>query len=435
MRRVLTDEQELALAKRYKSGEMFYDLAKSFGIGQQTVYNTLNKLNVSKNKHRKALVEKKIIRECSDGATIKEVATHFHVSTRTIKRILSAYRERGETLILKKGRPLLGRTPLPFRKRTEPLQHIDPALVEQIYAVLKHTAFPFPEHRDKNFITRELGRLQRFTAVPDGQGVIRPWSSYGARICLPYFPNRYRAARKGELSAYDGWHSAVMLKRAIRLQLRYGAPTEPARVLRAMTLACRTPSIFRPTIAKFVYRTFCPPGGRVWDPCSGYGGRLLGAHVAGVHYIGTDVEPETIEGNRLLAESLGASHELFVSPAENFDPPRVDLVFTSPPYFDRERYSNREEQTWKKHGSTLDQWLEGFLRPVIERARHALPDGGHLVLNIADLKRREGIIPLVACTIDIACRSNFAHVQTLLMPLAAINRVAPTEPVLVFRAC
>lgn len=70
---------------------------------------------------------------------------------------------------------------------------------------------------------------------------------------------------------------------------------------------------------------------------------------------------------------------------------------------------------------------------MMERAQSALQTNGHLVLNIADLKVSKATIPLVEKTIETALATGFLQVETLLMPLAAINRKAPTEPVLVFR--
>jgi tRNA G10 N-methylase Trm11 len=160
----------------------------------------------------------------------------------------------------------------------------------------------------------------------------------------------------------------------------------------------------------------------------------MGAIAAGVHYIGTDIDHVTVDGNRRLAAAIGATDvEVIQAAAETFDAPNVDLVFTSPPYFDRERYSQADGQSWKKHGEGLDTWVDGFLRPVIQRAHKALSIDSYLVLNIDDLRERKVVIPLVARTIETAVSVGFNHVETLLMPLAAINRKSPSEPVLVFQ--
>jgi len=191
-------------------------------------------------------------------------------------------------------------------------------------------------------------------------------------------------------------------------------------------------------MAKWVYETYCLPGDRVWDPCAGYGGRLVGALAAGVLYVGTDVDPETVAGNKRLAEVLGFADraDVVLSPAEVFDPGPVDLVFTSPPYVDLERYSRREEQSWRKHGTGLNGWVDGFLRPVIKTAAWRLPVGGKLVFNVADVRRRNGkVVRLVDATVAAAVGEGFVLDERLWMPISRLNRSAEEarEPLLVFR--
>jgi hypothetical protein len=303
--------------------------------------------------------------------------------------------------------------------------------VDEVYSILVRSPFPYPEMRDNH--ARELERTRDLKMhVVDGW--LRPWSSVGCNLCSPFFPNRYKAQWKGARSAFEAWHLEKTLRWAIRFQLDQGDPVLPHRVLRAVTMQHRTPSVFRPTVARWIYQTYCHVGGRVWDPCSGYGGRLLGAHLAGVGYTGTDVDPETVKGNRELAAFLGSTAQVVQCPAERFTPPdALDLVFTSPPYFDRERYSQEAAQSWKQHGSDLDEWLEGFLVPVIRSARDALKSGCPLILNVADLKERKSVIPLVDGVMRMAVREGFSYDHTVQMPLAKLNRGDASEPMLVFR--
>lgn len=354
-------------------------------------------------------------------STIRHAAEQLGLSRRTAIRILGPG-------IAKRGRPKTKITVI-VRK---PCVEVSYEQIEEAYVCLRQAPFPYAKQLSDELTRRELLCLQRQHIVIQN-GIIHPWNHFGVRICNPFFPNRYNATWKNSMSAVMAWSDTRTMKRAIRFQLRHGDPTTPHRILRAITLLCRTPTIFKPSIAKFIYQRYTCPGAVVWDPCSGYGGRLLGAFVSGVHYVGTDVEPETIEGNRRLAEVLGARYDLFVSPAEIFEPPPVDLVFTSPPYFDREHYSESEHQSWKKHGRSLAAWIDGFLLPVIQRARRALRPGGRLILNVADLQENGKTIPVVDQTIAAALTSGFLHVETLRMPISAINRRLSSEPLLVFQ--
>ena len=438
MRRVLQTAQAQEVIARYLRGEASDKIAAHFGVSQQTVYNVVNrsKKSVRSKSRQKAVVAARVIKACSRGASVTEAALAAGVSARSVSRIINKHRAAGEVLVVRKGRPSRSQATQAIRKSPAVRSRIavDPEAVSVTYARIREIAFPFPEHVKDDQFYREVGRLRDLPTHVTSGGLIEPRSPVGVRLCSPFFPNRYKAASGVNISAFAAWSDEKVLKDAISFQLRHGDSLDAKSVLRAVTMKCRTPTIFRPGVARYIYKRFCPPGGRVWDPCAGFGGRLLGAFAAGVHYTGTDVDIATVEGNRKLAERLGANYDVIVAPAETFNPPKVNLVFTSPPYFDRERYSDNEKQTWKRYGESLGAWLEGFLRPVIERARAALSADGHLILNIADLKQKGKIVPLVSRTIALAVSSGFDHVKTLHMPLAAINRLAPTEPVLVFKA-
>jgi hypothetical protein len=106
-------------------------------------------------------------------------------------------------------------------------------------------------------------------------------------------------------------------------------------------------------------------------------------------------------------------------------------VFTSPPYFDREQYSDREDQSWMAHGSDFDVWVEGFLRPVIATAYRRSPT---LVRNVADIRKKRKSIPLVDRTIQTALAEGYTLLERVWMPLARLNRAPEKarEPLLVF---
>lgn len=362
------------------------------------------------------------------GMTMQEIADLHGVGISTVRRRLkeSGVKSRGA---------VPHKCDLMTQEAAEELLKDGNREPEEVLSILRRCEFPFPRVPDNELFKREVELVAGTDMHIDGHGNITPWSSVGTRLCSPYFPNRYRARSKGSVSPYEAWFEDKKLLGAIKFQMKVGDPVTPKRVLRAITMQHRTPSVFRPTVARCIYENYCPSGNRVrvWDPCSGYGGRLLGAFTAGVEYIGTDVEPETVEGNRRIAERLKFENcAIELSPAERFDPGPVDLVFTSPPYFDREAYSDREDQSWVKYGSGLEAWLEGFLRPVV-RTSHKRSK--ILILNIADIRSGGVLVPLVDSTIRVAEEEGFEFSEKLWMPLARLNRSPEqaVEPILVFR--
>lgn len=428
-------ERDREIVRRYSDGKNgVREIARAVGVSVRAVYGAIERAGITKRADGRALAAARLVDTCKRGGRVKDTAARLGISESTAGRILKERRGQGVTINSRKGRPPAFEKSVPIVAPVirVAVVAVDDAEIDRAVADLLRAPFPFPMHLTGGETLDEIEKLRAVRMTLDAGHVIRPLSLYGLRLCKPFFPHRYKATSRGVISAFDSWRSEVALRRAVRFQLEHGDPVAPHRVLRAITLRSRTPTIFRPGIARFIYQRYCPAGGLVWDPCSGYGGRLLGAFAAGVRYIGTDVDAATVEGNRSLARAVGFDADVRLCGAEDFAPPSVDLVFTSPPYFDRERYSDHEQQSWKRHGGSLDAWIAGFLRPVIQRAWDALPVSGCLVLNVADLKERSVELPIVRRTIETAREIGFDHTETLRMPLAAINRKAPTEPVLVF---
>ena len=104
---------------------------------------------------------------------------------------------------------------------------------------------------------------------------------------------------------------------------------------------------------------------------------------------------------------------------------RVDLVFTSPPYFAKEIYSDDPEQSAIKF-NTFDTWVEGFLRPTLETAVEYLAPNRYLLWNIADAKFGNQMLPLEKVSCDILESLGMKHIGVLKMVLAQMpggNRI------------
>lgn len=366
------------------------------------------------------------------GMTVQELAEAYGVGRSTVNRRLNLAstkrRKRGPRVraytleaaeAMLGGFDLLGWQMLSEGKKDEGVQ--------RVLGILRKAPFPFPPEPTLDRVRGVLDKIRGADQGTEGDTLTsRSWM--GTPVCGPFFPNRYKARNLGKPSAYHAWHDDKELVKAIRFQLDHGDPVVPHRILRAVQFRVRTPTVFRPLVARWVYENYAKPGERVWDPCMGYGGRVLGAVAAGVEYTGTDVEPETVAGNQKIADLLKYPVDIHCYPAEEFVPPEVGLVFTSPPYFTQELYAGGQDQSWRRYGDSFQAWVEGFLRPVIRSSGGA----HHLVLNVADLRRGKKVIPLVNTTIQVAEEEGFKHTRTVQMPLPSINRVGASEPLLIF---
>ncbi len=125
----------------------------------------------------------------------------------------------------------------------------------------------------------------------------------------------------------------------------------------------------------------------------GFGGRLLGAITSNnvMEYVGCDPSVKTYEGLVKMVKNLshikdGFKAELNNCGSEEFvENKKFDLVFTSPPYFDTEKYSDEETQSYKKFPK-YELWINGFLKPMIENSISMLKNNGYFIINVANVK-------------------------------------------------
>lgn|GEM_PF-1897294 len=216
---------------------------------------------------------------------------------------------------------------------------------------------------------------------------------------------RLRTPKANVPSAWEKWHDDDMRLRVCRrfLRLKGVDRVDNANIRLALHMTGATPAQFKPGVAKAVYDL--TGAKRVLDFSMGWGDRLAGFCASSAeHYLGIDPNPDLHPLYQQQVALYGGGSKTFdirYAAAEDAELPTgsFDLVFTSPPYFGMERYAegtgNESAQSWSRY-PTSEQWLEGFLRPVITRSWAALRPGGVLAINLADITHHREQYPLCA---------------------------------------
>lgn len=106
-------------------------------------------------------------------------------------------------------------------------------------------------------------------------------------------------------------------------------------------------SIFDPVLCEIAYRWWCPRGGTIVDPFAGGSVRGVVAGKLGYNYHGVELRNEQVEANREQnTDILGGSKNVTWTQGDSTKPeswsniPAADFVFTCPPYYDLEVYSD-----------------------------------------------------------------------------------------------
>jgi len=195
-------------------------------------------------------------------------------------------------------------------------------------------------------------------------------------------------------------------------------------------------SNFRPTAAKTIYENFGGDG-TIWDMSCGWGGRLLGFLSAKntKHYIGTEPSTKTFEGLLKIKKDfsyLGKQVDIYCKGSEVFKPKKesLDLCFTSPPYFDTEKYAHEDTQSFIKY-PTQTKWVNGFLRKTIENCYSGLKENGYMLINIANTPKYKFIEEE---TVNISNDLGFKQEDTVQLTLSSVMGAGyKYEPIFVFK--
>lgn len=144
--------------------------------------------------------------------------------------------------------------------------------------------------------------------------------------------------------------------------------------------------------ARILIRKYAGKGGRVLDPCHGWGGRLTAAMMEDVaEYVGFDPSPYAHKGVAEIFTTFEPYCEtknvrLLEQPFEDgeLEDGHFDFALTSPPYFDVEKYEGAETSTARY--SKYELWRDGFYTQLIRKTYSALRQGGVFCLQVGSQK-------------------------------------------------
>lgn len=314
--------------------------------------------------------------------------------------------------------------------------------VEKLFTYWRDKGFPNYNKKDYNK-ENEYNKLKKFDESNIFDNGYLKQTMHSCGFLWTYFPHWVQVRCGGETnSLLENWEDDNKLKTLIRKtykwQLKHGNGKFTINRLRQnakVYMNKQSVSNFRPTVAKYIYNNFAKDG-VVWDMSCGWGGRLFGFLASeSKKYIGTEPSLLTYEGlNKLKTDYnyINKEIELHKIGSEEFipKPESLDLCFTSPPYFNTEKYSLEDSQSYIKF-PTKEKWTEGFLRKTIKNCHVGLKHGKHMLINIANVKGYEN---LEEVTVKIAQQEGFYLEDTYKLILSSIaGKGIKTEPIFIFK--
>lgn len=295
--------------------------------------------------------------------------------------------------------------------------------------------FPFPAIPSDKRLASDVSRIRAYE--PNGKDL--SIDNAGLGTCSAYMPHRFEARNvNADFSAVGAFMDDLRLRKALRFCLRGKSPDMTRKGLRStLTALNRTPTNFRPVVARTLVERYSPQGGVVFDPCAGWGGRLMGTLAAGRKYVG--VEPYTKTADALfrlggrLCEHLDLDRGYFrivESPIQAIPDGLVqaDMALTSPPYWSQEVYDETRCE------GSVESWVKDFLEPLFRKVRTCLRAGSVFAVNISNVQRGRVEIPLETLILKAGEAEGFVFQGSWRMARSVFGKAsAKFDPIYVFR--
>lgn len=236
--------------------------------------------------------------------------------------------------------------------------------VAYVFRELRSQPFPYPSY-SKIELLKSWEDLRRMKTDDKYHESISVNTRQGDRIIQHFHQSIWHDHRDGELSPYEAWKDDELLIKVIQNRIIYQTHLNPNKILQGFNIAKVAPkvSVFSAGRAKMIASRYLQDFNVVFDPFSGYSGRMLGVTSLGKTYIGQDIsERHVAESNAMInflkeykvdIDATVTQKDIFKSSGE------YPCLFTCSPYSTKEQWEevpvdNRSCDDW------IDVCLERF---------------------------------------------------------------------------
>jgi len=231
--------------------------------------------------------------------------------------------------------------------------------IDMLASQLKHVSYFDTFTEDK--LKKDWNNLCKYKAESNN---IASTSRIGMKLCQHFFPNFYDLETPKSRSFSELWQDESLLKKVLIWNRKSHSTPYLSELKRGIYFCAgiTKSTMYRPQMAKIITankRT-------VFDPCAGWGGRMLGSVANGCKYYAFEANTETYENlNKLIHFlNIGDHIEIFNDDVLN------------------------QETTQSIYGvKSYSEWVDKFLEPTIMKSLSRLKNTGESCWNVAKVNK------------------------------------------------
>lgn len=189
---------------------------------------------------------------------------------------------------------------------------------------------------------------------------IKKNSRLGDSIINNFHRSIYDAHISTKPSPKEAWNNRELLEKCVRNRFIYSSNLSSHSILQGFNVCKIAPkvSVFSASLARRLIQTYLDKYNQIFDPFSGFSGRMLGACSLDKSYIGQDINVSHIKESKQIAEFLGLKNvSLKVQNVLEDTKKEYECLFTCPPYGGKEHWNIKNDLIEK----TCDEWIDECL--------------------------------------------------------------------------
>ena len=189
---------------------------------------------------------------------------------------------------------------------------------------------------------------------------IKKNSRLGDSIISNFHRSIYDAHISTKPSPKEAWNNRELLEKCVRNRFIYSSNLSSHSILQGFNVCKIAPkvSVFSASLARRLIQTYLDKYNQIFDPFSGFSGRMLGACSLDKSYIGQDINVSHIKESKQIAEFLGLKNvSLKVQNILEDTKKEYECLFTCPPYGGKEHWNIKNDLIEK----TCDEWIDECL--------------------------------------------------------------------------
>jgi hypothetical protein len=210
--------------------------------------------------------------------------------------------------------------------------------------------FPYPSYSNER-MTKDYKSLSEYSNI-DKKAFL------GMSIIRNFHKSIYSAKRDDKPSPLEAWNNKALLLETVKNRWIYKSNLSSQNIADGFNVCKIAPkvSVFNPCTAKILVQKYLQEYNVIFDPFSGFSGRMLGACSLGKTYIGQDINKEHVDESNEIIKFLNldasvSQKDLFESSGE------YECLFTCPPYNLKETWNNDNQANL-----SCDEWIDECMK-------------------------------------------------------------------------